>query len=136
MTQTRVSHDKAAVATTVKILVVEDDERIQRLVEIVLRGEGYSVLQAGDGQRALELINSERPDLVLLDLMLPVLDGWTLRRRLREEPDTAAIPVILMSAVRNLPETARELGVADYLSKPFAVDDLIRSVRERIDDLN
>jgi CheY-like chemotaxis protein len=68
--------------------------------------------------------------------MLPVLDGWTLRRRLREEPDTAAIPVILMSAVRNLPETARELGVADYLSKPFAVDDLIRSVRERIDDLN
>ena len=114
------------------VLVVEDDERIQRLVEIVLRGEGYRVLQAMDGQHALEVMASEQPDLVLLDLMLPVIDGWALRERLRQQPDTANIPVVLMSAVRNLPETAQELGVADYLSKPFEIDDLIQSVRRHV----
>jgi CheY-like chemotaxis protein len=118
------------------ILVVEDDERIQRLVELVLRGEGYSVLQAGDGRQALDLIDSARPDLVLLDLMLPVLDGWALRERLRQRPTTSDIPIILMSAVRNLPETARKLDVADYLSKPFEIDDLVRSVRQRLADVN
>jgi CheY-like chemotaxis protein len=118
------------------ILVVEDDERIQRLVELVLRGEGYSVLQAGDGRQALDLIDSARPDLVLLDLMLPVLDGWALRERLRQRPTTSDIPIILMSAVRNLPETARQLDVADYLSKPFEIDDLVRSVRQRLADVN
>ncbi|HET9199831.1 MAG TPA: response regulator [Dehalococcoidia bacterium] len=118
------------------ILVVEDDERIQRLVELVLRGEGYSVLQAGDGRQALDMIDSAKPDLVLLDLMLPVLDGWALRERLRQRPTTSDIPIILMSAVRNLPEAAQELEVADYLSKPFEIDDLVRSVRRRLDDLN
>ena len=118
------------------ILVVEDDERIQRLVELVLRGEGYSVVQASDGRQALDMIASSKPDLVLLDLMLPVLDGWALRERLRQRPATSDIPIILMSAVRNLPETAQELGVADYLSKPFEIDDLVRSVRRRLDNLN
>jgi DNA-binding response OmpR family regulator len=118
------------------VLVVEDDDRIQRLVELVLRGEGYCVLQASDGHRALELIDSEKPDLVILDLMLPLLDGWALREKMREQPATAEIPVILMSAVRNLRETARQLQVADYISKPFEIDDLVRSVRSRLRDVN
>ncbi|HEX5938970.1 MAG TPA: response regulator [Dehalococcoidia bacterium] len=118
------------------VLVVEDDERIQRLVELVLRGEGYCVLQASDGRRALELLDREKPDLVILDLMLPLLDGWTLREKMRQQPATAEIPVILMSAVRNLRETARQLQVADYLSKPFEIDDLVRSVRLRLGDIN
>lgn len=82
------------------------------------------------------MIDSAKPDLVLLDLMLPVLDGWALRERLRQRPTTSDIPIILMSAVRNLPEAAQELEVADYLSKPFEIDDLVRSVRRRLDDLN
>lgn len=82
------------------------------------------------------MIDSAKPDLVLLDLMLPVLDGWALRERLRQRPTTSGIPIILMSAVRNLPEAAQELEVADYLSKPFEIDDLVRSVRRRLDDLN
>jgi CheY-like chemotaxis protein len=68
--------------------------------------------------------------------MLPVLDGWALRERLRQRPTTSDIPIILMSAVRNLPETARQLDVADYLSKPFEIDDLVRSVRQRLADVN
>lgn len=117
-------------------MIVEDDERIQRLVELVLRGEGYSVLQAGDGRRALEIIDSDKPDLILLDLMLPVLDGWAFRERMLQKPSTAAIPVILISAVRNLPETARELSVAGYLSKPFEIEELVRSVRTKLNNLN
>lgn len=115
------------------VLVVEDDERIQRLVEIVLRGEGYRVVQAGDGREALDMIEDLQPDVVLLDLMLPVLDGWTLRERLRQKPSTAAIPIVLMSAVRNLAQTARELDVAEYLSKPFEIDDLLGSVRRQVE---
>lgn len=115
------------------MLVVEDDERIQRLVQIVLKGEGYKVRQATNGRQALDMINDEAPDLVLLDLMLPVLDGWALRERLKQKPATAAIPILVMSAVRNLPQTARELDVAGYLSKPFEIDDLIRSVRRQVD---
>ncbi|MEX2238325.1 MAG: response regulator [Dehalococcoidia bacterium] len=115
------------------VLVVEDDERIQRLVQIVLKGEGYKVRQATNGRQALDMINDEAPDLVLLDLMLPVLDGWALRERLKQKPATAAIPILVMSAVRNLPQTARELDVAGYLSKPFEIDDLIRSVRRQVD---
>ncbi|MPZ22548.1 MAG: response regulator [Dehalococcoidia bacterium] len=115
------------------VLVVEDDERIQRLVAIVLRGEGFRVLQAMDGRQALSVVAQDIPGVIILDLMLPVLDGWVLREKLRQDPSTAEIPIVLISAVRNLPQTARDLEVADYLSKPFEIDDLVKAVRRQLE---
>ena len=121
-----------------RLLIAEDNELVCRQLKTCLEAEdlGLRVDTVSDGRQALDIIDSAKPDLVLLDLMLPVLDGWALRERLRQRPTTSDIPIILMSAVRNLPEAAQELEVADYLSKPFEIDDLVRSVRRRLDDLN
>jgi CheY-like chemotaxis protein len=128
---TALTADTTRTPTQVSVLVVEDDDRIQRLVNMVLGGEGYRVIRADNGQEALERIDSEKPDAILLDLMLPVLDGWQLHERLRARADTASIPVVLMSASRNLAQTARKLGAAAYLAKPFGVDELVRVIRRQ-----
>jgi CheY-like chemotaxis protein len=119
------------------VLVVDDEPDIRRLVGDALRLEGYQVRTAGDGQEALQRMADERPDLILLDLMMPVMDGRQFCRLLAHAPFHAErpgrIPVILLSADRRLREQAEELGAAGYLAKPFNLDDLLATVQRYLD---
>jgi len=115
-----------------RILVVEDEPRILAFVARGLEAEGFAVDAAGDGVEALEHARRSRPDFVVLDLLLPRLDGLTVLRELkRERPD---LPVLVLSARSDLPTKLRgfELGASDYLAKPFAIDELIARIRAQL----
>jgi two-component system cell cycle response regulator DivK len=103
-----------------RILVVEDDPDNRRIVAKVLSVEGYHVIEATDGIEALAQARAERPDLILMDLALPNVDGWEATRRLKSDPETRSIPVVALTAVamRGDEEQARAAGCDDYLPKP------------------
>jgi DNA-binding response OmpR family regulator len=104
-----------------RILVVDDDQVIQQLLKVNLELEGYAVDVAEDGEEALELFDERRPNLVLLDIMMPRLDGWEVCRRLKEGEDSADVPIVLLSARAQEADVQRgtEMGVAAYVTKPF-----------------
>ena len=112
-----------------KILAVDDEPSICRLVETALTGRGYEVVVAHDGQEALDKTALEHPDLIVLDIMMPKMDGREVRRRLASNPKTAKIPVIFVSAVGDLNSQLDTLEenpdvVSEYLTKPFNPKDL------------
>jgi DNA-binding response OmpR family regulator len=113
------------------ILVVEDDEVVRSLVRIALEDEGYEVLTAENGQAALALVSQHRPRLILLDLWMPVLDGWDFVRAYRARSDGTAPIVALTTAVDN--ELRRhELPVDEVLTKPFEVSELYAVVNRYV----
>ena len=109
-----------------KILVVDDEPAIRELIVAVLEDEGYQAIGAGSGSRALELLPEERPDLVLMDIMMPEMDGREALRRMREQPELAAIPVVMMSAAFAPDRVGQR--VAAFLPKPFDLDYLLETV--------
>jgi two-component system alkaline phosphatase synthesis response regulator PhoP len=114
-----------------KILIVEDESDILDLVTHYLEKEGFRVRSAADGPAGLSAARRERPDLIVLDLMLPGMDGLELCRKLRAEPGSSMVPVIMLTA--KVEETDRvvglELGADDYLTKPFSPKELIARVK-------
>lgn len=112
-----------------KVLVVEDDEQVRRSVERALRFEGYEVAAAGDGDTALRAVESGRPDVVVLDIMLPRLDGISVCRLMRARGDRR--PVLMLTARRELSDRVAGLdaGADDYLAKPFALEELLARLR-------
>ena len=118
------------------VLVVEDDEMVADVVRINLEAEGFVVVHAPNGAAGLAAIAQQRPDLVLLDVMMPEVDGWTVLSRLREDPATATLPVIMLSAKAMPADQVRgyNLGANGYLPKPFAAPDLIEKVRHVLSD--
>lgn len=114
-----------------RILVVDDDPQIVRLLRAYLEKEGFQVLVAYDGNMALHLIRSERPDLVLLDLMLPNRDGWGVTRVVRGDANLAGIPIIMLTArVEDGDKIlGLELGADDYVTKPFNPREVVARVR-------
>ena len=110
------------------ILVVDDEPTIIELAEMYLEREGYQVLKAGDGPRALEIARQSSPDLILLDLMLPELDGWEVCKRLRAHSN---IPIIMLTARTDDVDkiVGLELGADDYVTKPFNPRELVARVR-------
>lgn len=113
---------------TAKILVVEDEERIRQFLQRGLTYEGYRVDAAADGQEALDLARDEPPDLVLLDIMLPGVDGVEVCRRLRSASE---VPILMLTAKEAIEDRVAGLdaGADDYLVKPFAFDELLARVR-------
>jgi len=109
------------------VLVVDDDPDIRATVEQILRIEGYTIVAARNGQEALAAIDTVRPAVIILDLMMPVMDGVEFGRRLRDHP-AASTPVIVLSADRDLERKARSIDADDCIAKPFDIEDLVRSV--------
>ena len=114
-----------------QILVVEDDAAIRALVSEVLRDDGYDVSEASNGVEALEYVDGHHPDLIVLDLMMPVMDGWTFVEECRRTRRCSEVPIVVTSASHDLPKTAdrlRSYGVRTCLAKPFDVDGLLALV--------
>jgi len=118
------------------ILVIEDDTQIRKVIEGYLRQAGYRVLMAAEGLSGLALAQQEKPALLVLDLMLPGLDGWEITRRLRSSPDPALSTVYIIMLTARVEETDRvtglELGADDYVVKPFSPRELVARVRSAL----
>ena len=113
------------------ILVVDDDENICRLLKMYLVNEGFRVLVANDGAKALEYVEKEKVDLVILDVMMPVMDGWDVCRAIRK---TSTMPVIMLTARDMLEDKLQgfECGADDYMVKPFETKELVARVKARL----
>ena len=113
-----------------KILIVDDEEDIVNLIAYNLEKEGYSTVKAFDGESALHIIKTQKPDLIILDLMLPKMNGLDVCRNVRRNPSTAALPIIMLTAKSDEVDkvTGLEVGADDYVTKPFSVRELIARV--------
>lgn len=111
-----------------RVLVADDDKSLLELISTVLECEGHVVQTASNGQEALDHVVEDRPDLILLDLRMPLMDGWTCCRSLKESPDTASIPVIIMSADKVGAAVHADLGIEHFLSKPFDLHNMLSCV--------
>ena len=112
-----------------RVLLVEDDESIREIVRETLTDEGFVVREAVHGVEALDLLGWWRPHLIILDLMMPVMDGWTFRAHQRARGIATQVPLLVMSASHRAAETRAALGAAAVVIKPFNLDDLITTVR-------
>lgn len=117
--------------TAQTILIVEDEADIRELLAFNLRREDYATLEADDGRKGLELARAKRPDLILLDVMLPGMDGFTVCKELERAPETAGLPVIMLTARGEEVDriVGLELGADDYVVKPFSIRELILRIR-------
>jgi two-component system alkaline phosphatase synthesis response regulator PhoP len=117
-----------------RILVVDDDREVVRLIRAYLEQAGFEVRAAHDGETAVHMIRRERPDLLLLDLMLPGMDGWEITRLVRADPTLAHIPIIMLTA--RVDDTDKivglELGADDYVTKPYNPREVVARVRARL----
>ncbi len=111
-----------------RILIVEDERKIARFLELELQHEGYEVATAGDGRTGLEKALTWKPDLMILDLMLPELSGIEVCRRLRHESD---VPIIMLTAKDDVSDKVMglDMGADDYMTKPFAIEELLARIR-------
>ena len=115
-----------------RILVVDDEIYIVHILDFSLGMEGYEVVTALDGEAALEKIRSDRPDLIVLDIMMPKLDGYEVCKAIKGNPETAHIPVILLSAKgRNVDQKMGfDVGADDYITKPFSPRKLVERINQ------
>lgn len=114
-----------------KILVVDDEEDYRHIVKLILEPEGYDVVEAKDGRDGLSVLQSERPDLVILDVNMPKMDGFTVCKKIRKDETSKYVPVIMLT-VRNLTQEqvkGFENGADEYLTKPFESAELVSRVK-------
>jgi CheY-like chemotaxis protein len=114
-----------------RILVVDDEPFMLRMIQIILERGGYAMLQASSGDEALEVARREQPGLVIMDAMMPKMDGFTALRLLKQEPTTTAIPVIMLTANPHKfsREEAESSGATVFLTKPFSPTQLLEEIR-------
>ena len=114
-----------------RILVVDDDNAINELIKINLELLGYEVITAYNGLQGYTLAKQELPDLIILDIMMPDVDGYTVAKRVRENPETKDIPILMLTAMGQLEDKVKgfDIGVDDYLVKPFEMEELKVRVR-------
>ena len=114
-----------------KIVLAEDEPQIARLVEFKLKKEGYQVTWKENGEEALEAIKADRPDLILLDVMMPVMDGYEVLRRVKKDENLKSIPVIMLTARAQERDVVKgiDLGAEDHITKPFHPAELLARVK-------
>ena len=113
------------------ILIVEDEIKIRNVISMYLKKEGFSVLQTGNGLEALTLVNEERPDLIILDIMLPGLSGYEVCKRVKSNEDTKNIYIIILSAKGQESEKSKgyKVGADMYETKPFSPKQLVKKIK-------
>jgi|WetSurMetagenome_2_1015567.scaffolds.fasta_scaffold332182_1 DNA-binding response OmpR family regulator len=119
------------------VLVVDDEPRILRFIKLNLNSKGFEVLTASGGDTALRIITSQRPDLMILDIFMPGLDGFAVLQQLRQTEKNEGLdrlPVIVISARSSVAEQAFNLGANDFIVKPFLPEDMMEKIRNIIDD--
>jgi len=121
-----------------KVLVIDDEPPIRLLCRVNLEAEGMDVIEAADGQSGVEMAREEAPDVILLDVMMPVLDGWRVAEQLLEDNRTVGIPIIFLTARAEFRDRARglDIGGVDYITKPFnplELAPLVQGLLDRID---
>ncbi|HUQ41009.1 MAG TPA: response regulator, partial [Candidatus Limnocylindrales bacterium] len=109
-----------------RVLVVDDDPSILDTVSSILSSEGFQVMSAAGGQQAMALLRSWHPTLILLDMRMPIMDGWAVAKAIREEG--ATVPIVVMTAAESAARWADEIGAAGHLAKPFGLDELLACV--------
>jgi len=121
---------------TTRILIAEDEESIVASLEFLMRHAGFETLVARDGETAIALLRESRPDLVLLDIMLPGRNGFEVCRAIRDDPQMRGIRVLMLTARGGMHDAARgmDAGADDYMSKPFSTKDLVARVRALLGD--
>ena len=114
-----------------KILIVEDEPDVLKMVAFRVKKAGYEVVIAINGEKALEAVSTELPDLILLDLRIPIIDGWEVCRRLKEDKRFSSIPIIILSASMSSlnAEKTKELKAEDYVLKPFEPEILLGKIK-------
>jgi len=119
---------------TKKVLIIEDAKHVVMMLESRLRANGYEVISAYDGQQGLERAQKEKPDLIIMDIMLPKLTGDEVCKKLKQDKELATIPIIVLTALarRQDIKLAEQLGVDAYITKPFMPDVLLSKIRELI----
>lgn len=117
-----------------KVMVVDDEPDLVRLVEFILHKEGFEVVACSDGRSALALLEGEKPDLIILDIMMPLMDGMEVLRQIRSHRATSRVPVIMLTAktASVTVDEARQLWVSDYVMKPFDPEKLIVKVKKAL----
>ncbi|MGR3783788.1 MAG: response regulator transcription factor [Albimonas sp.] len=117
-----------------RVLIAEDEPHIVESLRFILSREGYDVDDAGDGESACRSLAAERPDLVILDVMLPLLNGFEVLRRLRADPATTGLPVIMLTAKGQAQDrrTAEDIGADAFITKPFSNRDVVDHVHRLI----
>ncbi len=120
---------------TPRVLIVEDEANIVLSLEILLRRAGYETAATGDGEEALDLIRRDRPDVVLLDIMLPKRNGYEVCRAVKADPAISSIPVIMLTAKGQEVEILKglELGASAYIAKPFGNAEVLEAVRAALE---
>jgi two-component system, OmpR family, alkaline phosphatase synthesis response regulator PhoP len=120
------------------ILVIDDEPGIIEIIEANLEGDGFTVVSAPNGREGLERIKNDRPELVVLDVMMPEMDGWEVLRRVEQDPDTAGIPVIMLTAKAADEDYIHGLeeGAVEYLTKPFLPQELVNRIKITLMVLN
>ncbi|HXX07003.1 MAG TPA: response regulator [Pseudolabrys sp.] len=115
-----------------RILVVEDQEDNRQILRDLLGHAGYELTEAGDGEEALSAVAKERPDLILMDIQLPIMDGYEVTRRLKKDPAYKDIPIIVVTsyALSGDEGKARDAGCDDYITKPFSPRKLLATVQK------
>jgi CheY-like chemotaxis protein len=116
---------------TRRLLVVDDDPTIREMLEMVLDSEGYEVVTAQHGKAAFALLDQVRPHVILLDMKMPVMDGWGFLAAYRRRPGPK-VPVVVLTAAQDDSRRAGEVGADAYVAKPFAIDDLINALNRCI----
>lgn len=119
-----------------KVLVIEDEEILRESILNILNINGFSAIEAGDGQSGLQLAKEVVPDLILCDVKMPELDGFEVLKALRQDPLTADIPLLFLTAgnIQNVVQQGQQLGATGYLTKPFTTAQLLEAINQELGD--
>src|SRR5277367_3621419 len=115
---------------TTDVLVVDDDTDIRESISHLLKYEGYDVSTASNGAEGFVQLKNKRPSVILLDLMMPVMDGWQFKTEIDSNPEFKNIPIVVVSADGNIRDKSLSIGISEYLPKPIEIDNLLSLVKK------
>ena len=115
-----------------KILVIDDEEDVLKLLKMRLEGYHFDVITAADGEEGLNKSAAEKPDLIIVDVMMPKMDGYTFAREMKANPAVKDIPIIVLTAKEGLKDLFEMEGVSDYITKPYEVKDLLDKIHKNL----